>query len=106
MTAIMKLKDTAPGKESYDKLRQHIKKQRHHFADKGPYSQNYSFDYMYVCESWIMKKVERQSIDAFELWCWRRLLNVPWRASRSNQAILKEIKPEYLLEELMLKLKL
>ena len=61
---------------------------------------------MYGCESWIIKKAECQRIDAFELWCWRRLLRVPWTARRSNQSILKEINPEYSLEGLMLKLKL
>ena len=61
---------------------------------------------MYGCESWTVKKAESQRIDAFELWCWRRLLRVPWTARRSNQAILKEISPEYSLEELVLKLKL
>ena len=61
---------------------------------------------MYGCESWTIKKVERRRIDAFELWCWRRLLRVPWIARRSNQSILKEISPEYSLEGLMLKLKL
>ena len=61
---------------------------------------------MYGCESWTIKKGERQRIDAFELWCWRRLLRVPWAARRSNQSILKEISPKYLLEGLMLKLKL
>ena len=61
---------------------------------------------MYRCESWTIKKAERRRIDAFELWCWRRLLRVPWIASRSNQSILKEISPEYSLEGLMLKLKL
>ena len=60
---------------------------------------------MYGCESWTVKKAERQRIDAFELWCWRRLLRVPWTARRSNQSILKEISPEYSLEGLMLKLK-
>ena len=60
----------------------------------------------YGCESWTIKKSESQSIDAFELWCWRRLLRVPWTARRSNQSILKESKPEYSLEVLMLKLKL
>ena len=59
---------------------------------------------MYVCESWTIKKAECQRIDAFELWCWRRLLRVPWTARRSNQSILKEISPEYSLEVLMLKL--
>ena len=61
---------------------------------------------MYGCESWTIKKAERRRIDDFELWCWRRLLRVPWTARRSNQSILKEISPEYSLEELMLKLKL
>ena len=60
----------------------------------------------YECESWTVKKAERRKIDAFELWCWRRLLRVPWTARRSNQSILKEISPEYSLEGLMLKLKL
>ena len=62
--------------------------------------------FMYGCESWTIKKAEFQRIDAFELWCWRRLLRVPWTARRSNQSILKEINPEYSLEGLMLKLKL
>ena len=61
---------------------------------------------MYGCEIWILKKAEHRRIDAFELWCWRRLLRVPWTARRSNQSILKEISPEYSLEGLMLKLKL
>ena len=61
---------------------------------------------MYGCESWTIKKAEHQRIDAFELWCWRRLLRVPRTARRSNQSILKEISPEYSLERLMLKLKL
>ena len=61
---------------------------------------------VYGCESWTIKKVECWRIDAFELWCWRRLLRVPWTARKSNQSILKEISPEYSLEELMLKLKL
>ena len=61
---------------------------------------------MYGCESWTVKKAECQRIDAFELWCWRRLLRVPWTARRSNQSILKEIRLECSLEELMLKLKL
>ena len=60
----------------------------------------------YGCESWTIKKAECQRIDAFELWCWRRLLRVPWIAKRSNQSILKEINPEYSLEGLMLKMKL
>ena len=61
---------------------------------------------MYGCESWTIKKAEHRRIDAFELWCWRRLLRVPWTARRSNQSILKEISPDYSLEVLMLKLKL
>ena len=61
---------------------------------------------MYGCESWTIKKTEHQRIGAFEVWCWRRLLRVPWAANRSNQSILKEVSPEYSLEELMLKLKL
>ena len=60
---------------------------------------------MYGCESWTIKKAEHQRIDAFELWCWRKLLRVTWTARRSNQSILKEISPEYSLEGLMLKLK-
>ena len=79
-----------PWKKSYDQPRQHIKKQRHYFANKGP----------------SIKEAECRRIDAFELWCWRRLLRVPWTARRSNQSVLKEISPEYSLEELMLKLKL
>ena len=101
------LKMLVPWKESYDKARQHIKKQRHHFTNKDPFSQSYGFSSgMYGCESWTMKKAEHWRIDAFELWCWRRLLRVPWTARRSNQSILKEINPEYLLERLLLKLKL
>ena len=61
---------------------------------------------MYGCESWTIKKAERRRINAFELWCWRRLLRIPWTARRSNQSILKEISPEYSLEGLVLKLKL
>ena len=61
---------------------------------------------LYGCESWTLKKAESQRIDALKLWCWRRLLRVPWTARRSNQSILKEINPEYSLEGLMLKLKL
>ena len=61
---------------------------------------------MYGCENWTIKKAEHRRIDAFELWCWRRLLRVPWTARRSNQSILKEVSPEYSLEGLMLKLKL
>ena len=95
-----------PWKESYDQLRQHIKKQRHHFVNKGPSVQDYGFPVvMYGCEGWTVKKTERRRIDAFELWCWRRLLRVPWTARRSNQFILK-ISPGCSLEGMMLKLKL
>ena len=71
-------KTLTPWKESYDQLRQHIKKQRHYFANKGPSSQGYGFPVvMYGCESWTVKKANHRKIDAFELWCWRRLLRVP-----------------------------
>ena len=87
--------------------RQHIKEERHYFANKGPSSQAIVFPaVMYGCESWTVKKAERWRIDAFELWCWRRLLRVSWTARRSNQSILKEINPEHSLERLILKLKL
>ena len=83
-----------------------LKKQRHYFADKGPSSQGYGFSSGHV---WIWEldtnKSEHWRIDAFELWCWRRLLSVPWTARRSNQSILKEISPGCSLEGLMLKLK-
>ena len=96
-----------PWQEHYGQPRQHIKKQRHYFANKGPSSQSCSFSVvLYGCECWTTKKAECQRIDAFELWCWRRLLRVPWIARRSNQSILKEIGPEYSLQGLMLKLKL
>ena len=76
-------------------------------VNKGLYSQSYGFPVvMYGCESWTIKKAEHQRIDAFELWCCRRLLRVPWTARRSNQSILKEISPGCSLEGLMLKLKL
>ena len=89
----------APWKESYDKPRQHIKKQRHYFTDKVRLVKDMIFPaVMYGCESWTIKKTEHQRIDAFELWCWKRLLRVPWTARRSNQSILREISPEYLLE--------
>ena len=88
-----------PWKKSYYK--QHIKKQRHYFASKCPYSQSYGFSNshvrMYGCESWTIKKAERRRTDAFKPWHWKRLLRVPWTARRSNKSILKEIYPEYLL---------
>ena len=95
-----------PWKESYDQPRQHIKKQRHYFANKCLSSQGYGFSSSHVCESWTIKKAEWQRIDAFELWCWRRLLRIPWTTRRSNKSILKEISPGCPLEGLMLKLKL
>ena len=99
-------KTLAPRKKNYDQPRQYIKKQRYYFANKGPSSQGYGFPViMYGCESWTVKKAERRRIDAFELWCWRRLLRVPWTARRSK-SILKEISPGCSLEGLMLKLKL
>ena len=96
----------APWKKSYDQPRQHIKKQRHYFANKGLSSQSYGFSSSHVWMYELDHKAECWRIDAFELWCWRRLLRVPWTARRSNQSILKEISPERSLEGLMLKLKL
>ena len=94
-------------KKSYDQPRQCIKKQIHYLPTEVCTVKAMIFPVvMYGCESWTMKKAERWRIDAFELWCWRRLLRVPWTARRSNQSILKEISPEYSLEGLMLKLKL
>ena len=97
----------APWKKSHEKPRQHIKKQRHYFANKSPSMVNAMVFpvIMCGCESWPIKKTECRT-DAFELWCWRRLLRVPCTARRSNQSILKEISPEYSLKGLMLKLKL
>ena len=84
-----------------------MRKQRHYFANKGPSSQSYSFSNSHIrIWSWTIKKAEHQRIDAFQLWCWRRILRVPWTARRSNKSILKEISPEYSLAGLMLKLKL
>ena len=106
--AVQTLYIIVSSRDSYDKPRQPIQKQRHHFADKDCYSQSCGFFpvVMYGCESWTIKEAEPSIIDAFELWCWRRLLRVPWTARKSNQSILKEISPEYSLEGLMLKLKL
>ena len=102
----MKLKDT-PWKESYDQPRQHMEKQRHYFANNGPSSQGSGFSSGHVWMwDWTVKKAEHQRIDALELWCWRRLLRVPWTARRSNQSILMEINPGISLEGMMLKLKL
>ena len=90
-----------------NKPRQHIKKQRHYFATKVHLVTAMVFlAVMNGCESWTIKNAECWRIDVFELWCWRRLLRVPWTARRSNQSILKEIHPGCSLEGLMLKLKL
>ena len=93
------------GIKSYDQSKQHIKKQGHYFANKGPSSQSFGFSSSHVW-MWQLDYKESWRIDAFELWCRRRLLRVPWTSRRSNQSILKEISPEYSLEGLMLKLKL
>ena len=88
VTAAMKLKDAYSLEESYDQTREHIQKQRHYFANKGPSNQGYGSSSSHV---WMLKidyKVEHRRIDAFELWFWRRLLRVPWTARRSNQSIL------------------
>ena len=97
----------APWKKSYDKPRQCIKKQRHYLSNKSPNCQSYGFSSSHV---WMWELNHKASwaprIDAFELWCWRRLLRVPWTARRSNQSILKEINLGISLEGMMLKLKL
>ena len=95
----------ASWQESYDKPRQCPEKQRRYSANKGPYSQVFPV-VTYGCESCTVKKAECRRVDAFELWCWRRLLRVPWTARRSKQSILREINPEYSLKRLILKLKL
>ena len=98
---------STPWKESYDQPRKHIKRQRHYFANKVHLVKVMIFPVvMYGCESWTVKKAEHRRIDAFELWCWRRLWRVPWTARRSNQSILKEISSGCSLEGLTLKLKL
>ena len=97
----------ASWKKSYGQPRQHVIKQRHYFADKGLSSQSYGFSCIHA---WMWELDHKKSWapinDAFELWCWRRLLRVPWTARKSSQSILKEVNPEYSLERLMLKLKL
>ena len=114
ITADMKLKMIAPQKKIYAQTRQHIKKQRYYFADNSPSIQSYCFSSGHV---WMWELNHKKSWAPknwcffkknyyFELWCWRRLLRVPWTARRSNQSILKEISLEYSLEGLMLKLKL
>ena len=97
----------APWEKSYEQPRQHIKKRDITLLTKVCLVKAMVFPVViYGCESWTLKKAECWRIDAFELWCWRRLLRVPWTARWSNQSILKEISPEYSLEGLMLKLKL
>ena len=95
------------GRKAMTNLDSMLKKQRHYFANKVLSVKGMVFPVvMYDCESWNIKEAECRRIDAFELWCWRRLLRVPWPARRSNQSILEEISPEYSLEGLTLKLKL
>ena len=90
-------------KESYDQPRQHIKSRDITLSTKVHLVKTMVFPVvMYGCESWTIKKAEHRRIDAFELWCWRRLLRVPWTARRSNKSILEEISPEYSLEGLIL----
>ena len=97
----------APGKKSYDQLDGILKSRDMTLPTKVCLVKAIVFPVvMYGCESWTIKKVEHRRIDAFELWCWRRLLRVPWTARRSNQSILKEISPGCSLEGMMLKLKL
>ena len=99
-------KTLALWKKSYEKPRQCIKMQRHHFVNKGSKAKAMVFlVVMYVCESWTIKKAEHQRTDVFKPWCWRRLLRITWIGSGSNQSILKEINPEYSLDRLMMKLK-
>ena len=107
VTAAMKSKDADPWQKSYDQPRPHIKSRDITLPTKVCLVKAMVFPVvMYGCESWTVKKAECQRIDAFELWCWRRLLRVPCTARSSNQSILKEISPEYSLEGLTLKLKL
>ena len=100
-------KTLTPWKKSYDQPRQHIKSRDITLPTKICLVKAMVFPVvMYGCESWTIKKAEHERINAFELWCWIRLLRVPWTARRSNQSILKAINPKYLLEGQMLKLKL
>ena len=95
------IKTPASWDESNDNPRQHLKKQRHHLADKSPYSQSYIFtssNTVYGSGSWTIKKADRQRFDAFKLWCWGRLLRVLWTTKRTNLSILEEINPECSLE--------
>ena len=107
LIAAMKLKDTCFLEKSYDQPRQYIKSGDITLLTKVLLVKAMVFPVItYGCESWTIMKTECQRIDAFELWCWRKLLRIPWTAKRSNQSILKEISSEYSLEGLMLKLKL
>ena len=107
VTAAMKLKDASPWKKSYDKPRQHIKKQRHYFANKGPSSQGYGFSSSHVC-MWELDHKESWALNNLCFWTvmLEKTLESPWTSRRSNQSILKEINPEYSLKGLMMKLKL
>ena len=105
VTAAMKLKDAMLGRKDKNNLDSILKSSGITLPTKVCLVKAMVFPVvMYGCESWTIKKAERRRINAFELWCWRRLLRVPWTARRSNQSILKEISPEYPLEGLMLKL--
>ena len=107
VTPAMKLKDLLLGRKAVTNLDSILKSRDISLLTKVCLVKAIVFPLVtYGCESWTVKKAEHREIDAFELWCWRRLLRVPWTARRSNQSILKEISPEYSLEGLMLKLKL
>ena len=106
VTAAMKLKDACTLEESYDQPRQDTKTQKHYFASKSPSSQSCGFSSSHVWMLNLDHKAEYQRIDTFELWCWRRLLRILRTARRLNQSVLKEISPEYSMEERLLKLTL
>ena len=107
VTTAMKLKDACSLEEVMTNLDSILKSKDINLLTKVHLVKAMTFPVvMYGCESWTIKNAECQRIDAFELWCWRRLLRVPWTARRSNQSIIKEISPEYSLEGLMLRLKL
>ena len=106
VTAAMKLRHLLLGRKTMTNLDSILKSRAITLLTKVHIVKAMAFPVvMYGCESWTIKKTEHQRIDAFELWCWRRCLRVPWTARRSSQSILKEISPEYSLEGLMLKLK-
>ena len=107
VTIAMKSEDDCSGRKAMTNLDSVLKSRDITLTTKVPIVKAVVFPVVtYSCESWTVKDAEHQRIDAFELWCWRRLLKVCWTARRSNQSILREINPEYLLEGLMLKLKL